>query len=139
MLEGEQMRGAQVDPAALLIAVVAVGVQPVTADGPWTLINTVVSGLAFGLILCFLWPDSEIARRHLAGLCIGVSFILGVSLAFPVQWATGVSPDHAIYLALAIAGAAVGVGTYLLYKVRRRRRTVESPPAAAATVAHSAQ
>lgn len=46
----------RVDPAALLVAVVTVGVGPLFEAGEWSWINALVSGLVLLVILCFVIP-----------------------------------------------------------------------------------
>ena len=46
----------KVDPAALLVAVLAVGVSPMLEDGAWGLTNSIVAGVVLVVVLCFTWP-----------------------------------------------------------------------------------
>jgi hypothetical protein len=80
------MAEGRVDPGALLIAVFAVGVGPHLEAGPWTVNNTIIATIVLLVVLFYLAPQPGISRPHLAAVCLVVSFILGVVLAWPVQW-----------------------------------------------------
>lgn len=49
----------RVDPAALLVAVLAVGVGPLYEDGAWAWTNTAVAALVLTVILCFIVPARQ--------------------------------------------------------------------------------
>jgi len=46
----------RVDPAALLIAVLTVGVDPLTTTGPWERVNTIVAAVVGVVLAAFTWP-----------------------------------------------------------------------------------
>jgi hypothetical protein len=83
------MNTGKVDPAALLIAVVAVAGVTLTTAGPWDVMNTVVALV----VLIVLWAhtidgqskrnDRERGESVAVGTVIGVVFAMFV--AFPIQ------------------------------------------------------
>jgi hypothetical protein len=83
----------KVDPAALLIAVIAVGIDPLLDEGPWQQVNSLVALI----VLVALWPYTVMPlrrnERSLPGeaIAIGtvVSLIGGVLLAWPLQLIVG--------------------------------------------------
>jgi hypothetical protein len=46
----------RIDPAALLIAVLTVGVDPLTTNGPWEKINTIVAAVVGVILAAYTWP-----------------------------------------------------------------------------------
>jgi hypothetical protein len=83
-----------VDPAALLVAVLAVGVGPLTEDGPWSWINTVVCVVVLvvlGSYASLVTSPREmlISFRLRLPLLFVTCFILGIALAYPIQLAGG--------------------------------------------------
>jgi hypothetical protein len=115
------MERASVDPGALLIAVFAVGVGPLTESGPWGPINSGISVIVLAVVLCYLWPPKGIARRHLLALCIVLGFITGIGLAWPMQQiifggqSSPAAPDRASYAALVLT-CVLAVGAYVLFR-----------------------
>jgi hypothetical protein len=116
------MDARRVDPAALLLAVIVVGLQPITENGDWEPINTVISAVVLGVALCFLWPPRDTSMRNIVGFAIGIAFILGVGLAWPVQAIWGADADAATYWGLGSAAAAAAVAVLQLAIVRWARR-----------------
>jgi hypothetical protein len=53
------MTHSKVDPAALLVAVLAVGINPWTEAGPWYMINTITALVVGVVVLCFTLPSKE--------------------------------------------------------------------------------
>jgi hypothetical protein len=114
-----------VDPGALLVAVFAVGVGPLTEDGPWDRINSVISAVVLAVVLCYLWPQAGISWPHLLAFCIVVSFIFAIGIAWPVQLGMGSSEDattweRASYVALGIGCVALAA-TYMLFRPLTKR------------------
>lgn len=54
----------RVDPAALLVAVLAVGVGPLFEDGAWSWSNFAVALLVLAVILCFIVPARPALRSR---------------------------------------------------------------------------
>ena len=83
------MEQARVDPGALLIAVLAVGVGPLTEDGPWSAINTGICLIVLVVVHSYLWPEKQaqqtLGARHLRALSLAAGFIIAVGLAWPIQ------------------------------------------------------
>jgi hypothetical protein len=80
----------RVDPAALLVAVVAVGVGPLFESGEWSFINTAVAGLVLVIILCFVLPTRptllKLPLRQRLPLAIAQSFATGFVAAIGSAW-----------------------------------------------------
>jgi hypothetical protein len=84
-----------VDPAALLVAVLAVGIAPLTTVGPWDKMNTIVAGVAGVVVVAFTWPRKAILRgasrpRRLdywiiVAQAVVYGFIVAIGAAWPVQ------------------------------------------------------
>jgi hypothetical protein len=106
------MEGPKVDPAALLIAVIAVGVQALNEEGAWEPVNSGISLLVLVLVSCYLWPEPGTRGRYIVGFSVGVAFILGIGLAWPAQGLLGISPDAATYVGFAAAVVLVGLGMW---------------------------
>ena len=79
----------KVDPAALLVAVLAVGITPFTEAGPWHPLNTIIAAVVLVVVSAFTLTE---APRHSTkgflpssaiGLVIGL--IIGVGSAWPAQ------------------------------------------------------
>jgi hypothetical protein len=49
----------KIDPAALLIAILAVAISPLTTVGPWDKMNTIVAGVVGIVLVAFTWPNKE--------------------------------------------------------------------------------
>lgn len=79
-----------VDPAALLIAIIAVAVTPLTQPGPWDKMNTAVALI----VLIVLWaytigshrrdPLESFVECSAIGLVMGLTF--AISIAWPIQF-----------------------------------------------------
>lgn len=85
----------RVDPAALLVAVLVVGIGPVLGDGPWDPVPSIL-GLIVGAILALLtWPrrvrgravasPHDLEKRLLLAQSLVFGFILSTVVAWPVQ------------------------------------------------------
>lgn len=108
------MKSKQTDPAALLIGVFAVGLAPLTENGPWAAINTVVVAMVLFVLWVYSFSDSQrrpaprTAERAATAVVLG--FILGIGLAWPIQetlhWQT--RPDQASFLGL-LVGLATAI------------------------------
>lgn len=86
----------RVDPAALLIAVLAVGVDPLITTGPWESINTIVSAVVGVVLAAFTWPrkvrlpgeasqSAEADNWVIAAQAIVYGLIITISAGWPVQ------------------------------------------------------
>ena len=100
------MKKPDVDPAALLIAIIAVAVTPLTTPGPWDKLNTAVALI----VLIVLWAYTIGSHRHdsmesfvecsAIGLVMGLIF--AISIAWPIQffWTwTGKTNDNPDFVA----------------------------------------
>ncbi|MGW1347382.1 hypothetical protein ACWCOV_40460 [Kribbella sp. NPDC002412] len=76
----------RVDPGALLIAVLAVGVGPLTEAGAWEAVNTGISAIVLVVVWCYLFPYDGMQPRHLLAFCLVLAFIAAIGLAWPIQW-----------------------------------------------------
>ncbi|MEV6282661.1 hypothetical protein [Kribbella sp. NPDC051770] len=121
------MADQKVDPGALLMAVLTVAAVPLTEEGPWELMNTVVALVVGVLICCYLLPDAGSTRRHRLAFSVVAGLTTAIFCAWPVQWliwrsATDREADYASRIALAIGVVATGV---VWAFVRRRKQPVE--------------
>lgn len=83
------MTKGRVDPAALLIAVIAVANTPLTTIGAWDLMNTIV-GVVVLVVVCAYTAMGE--RRHLlesnperVAVSVVIGLVSAIALAFPLQ------------------------------------------------------
>lgn len=106
------MDGNRVDPGALLLAVIVVGLQGLTEAGDWQPMNTIISAVVVAVAACFLWPSRGTRTRYLVGFGIAMAFVAGVGLAWPIQATFDVPADAATLWGLG-AGAAL-VATVLI-------------------------
>ena len=94
----------KVDPAALLLAVIAVGINPLTAPGEWGPINTVVAGVVGAILLAFTWPRAENLQDEAgqiikfdpwitAAQAIAYGLIGAIGAAWPIQQYLLHAPD----------------------------------------------
>jgi hypothetical protein len=86
----------KVDPAALLIAVVAVGIPPLLAPGEWGKLNTIVAGVVGAILVIFTWPRKDILLDELdqkskpdywipIGQAIAYGLVIAIGAAWPIQ------------------------------------------------------
>jgi hypothetical protein len=86
----------RIDPAALLIAVLTVGVDPLTTNGPWEKINTIVATVVGVILAAYTWPrriesQSEASQLPptdnwiLAAQAIAYGLIIAIAAGWPVQ------------------------------------------------------
>ena len=81
----------QVDPAAVLVAVLAAGAGPLIADGPWDAVDAVIAGVVGVILLCVTWPSGANGRprrvegRSALALSVAYGFVAAVFLGWPVQ------------------------------------------------------
>jgi hypothetical protein len=97
----------RIDPAALLIAVLTVGVDPLTINGPWEKINTIVAAVVGVILAAYTWPrrigaepEASVAPTDnwiLAAQAIAYGLIIAIAAGWPVQEAMRPPdcPDHA--------------------------------------------
>jgi hypothetical protein len=119
----------KVDPAALLVAVIAVAIEPLLEEGPWHQLNSLVALI----VLAALWPYAITPLRgdaeNLSGETIAVGAVVtligAVLLAWPLQSIVGLVygevndtiVNWATWGSL-IMSAAIGFGVLLRGKVR---------------------
>jgi hypothetical protein len=128
-----------VDPAALLIAIIAVAVTPLTQPGPWDKMNTAVALI----VLIVLWaytigshrrdPLESFVECSAIGLVMGLTF--AISIAWPIQffWTwTGkpndgpdfVAADYSTWSGLALGLViATGLAIFLRKKSASAKRS----------------
>jgi hypothetical protein len=98
----------RVDPAALLIAVLAVGIGPLTEPGSWEPLNTIIASATLLIILPYIFAAEARASMLREGprlpACVATGFIFGVAAAWPIQAKFHTSPDDASYIGLGVAG-----------------------------------
>lgn len=81
----------KVDPAALLVAVFAVGAGPLLQSGLWTYVNTVTALVVLVVVLYFSWPAEEVRTQGSLGWTGNVAFatvyafIIGIAAGWPMQ------------------------------------------------------
>ncbi len=86
----------RVDPAALLIAVFAVGASSLVSSGAWEAINSIVALTVGAIIACYVWPlakqvrhaneeDGRYPRRHRVAQALTFGFIAVTAFAWPIQ------------------------------------------------------
>lgn len=86
----------RIDPAALLIAVLTVGVDPLTTNGPWDRINTIVATVVGVVLAAYTWPrkagpPGEAAQEPppdnwiLAAQAIVYGLIIAIAVGWPMQ------------------------------------------------------
>ncbi|MGY4772339.1 hypothetical protein ACXC9Q_35990 [Kribbella sp. CWNU-51] len=95
-----------------------------TEEGAWEPVNTVISAVVLGVAVCFLWPARDTSFRYLLGFGIGIAFIAGVGLAWPIQAWREISSDQATYWAV---GVAEGVAALVVLTVGVVRRVRQGP------------
>ena len=100
------MKKPEVDPAALLIAIIAVAVTPLTRPGPWDKLNTAVALIV--LIVLWAYTIGSHRRDSLESFveCSAISLVMGlifaISIAWPIQffWTwTGKTNDEPDFVA----------------------------------------
>jgi hypothetical protein len=79
----------QVDPAALMIAIITVAQTPLLEVGAWDILNTVVAVVAFTVVWAFAVAGER--RRELklnverAAVSAVIGLVAAIILAFPIQ------------------------------------------------------
>jgi hypothetical protein len=76
------------DPAALLIAVFAVGVNPLLSSGAWTVLNTVVSVVTLLIVGPYALSRSTRLRLRQDGPRVPVAATIGFVVAVGLAWPT---------------------------------------------------
>jgi hypothetical protein len=80
----------KVDPAALLIAVIAVGIDPILEEGPWHPMNSLVAVVVLLTLIAYaITPLRKSSSRPLgerASVGSVVGLIATVVLAWPLQY-----------------------------------------------------
>jgi membrane associated rhomboid family serine protease len=134
----------RVDPAALLVAVLAVGFNPLMGEGEWGAFS-MFPPLVVLVVLCAFTLTEE-PRRSLQTrfLCVAVALVIGliagVALAGPAQEIFGGNADWGSWGGQGggLVVAAI-VAWFLIRDMNRRKRKPESPadsPAEKATAPH---
>jgi hypothetical protein len=106
--EGADVADPKVDPGAFLIAVLTVAVVPLTEDGRWDLMNTVIAVVVGVLVCCYLVPDGRSKRGHWVAFTVVLAVIVAVFSAFIFQqafWPESAPPDFHDPSAVAAAAA----------------------------------
>jgi hypothetical protein len=145
----------KVDPAALLIAVLAVGISPLLSAGAWDAMNTVVAAVVGAVLIAFTWPRKKkfqngsgeipqldewviFAQAVVYGLVIAIGSAWIVQLRWNVPSCERYHPvvadcieadnisRHATWWALGIGGGAAII-LYFWMKARIKR-LISSPP-----------
>jgi hypothetical protein len=81
----------RVDPAALLVAVFAVGVGPLLQSGEWSYVNTITAGVVLLVVLAFSWPSQalppteSLSRAVRAAYSAVCAFVVAIMAAWPAQ------------------------------------------------------
>jgi hypothetical protein len=85
----------KVDPATLLLAVLAVAIAPLTTTGPWDKMDTIVAGVVGVVLVAFTWPRTAMLeagrglpahdRWTLAAQSTVYGFVFAVGVAWLVQ------------------------------------------------------
>ena len=52
----------KVDPTALLVAVLAAGITPLTTSGAWDMTNMLVLGVVLFVLIAFTWPRGPVGE-----------------------------------------------------------------------------
>jgi hypothetical protein len=133
----------KVDPAALLLAVLAAATTPLVTEGPWHWLNTVLAAVALVVLLSY-WIAADARSSYLTfhrclAAALPIGLIATVVVAWPLQefvvqkfWNTPCTTkyiDRATGIALGLGGlAAVGVLAYLLRSTRLQRGQRSSNP-----------
>jgi hypothetical protein len=85
-----------VNPAAFLIAILTVGISPLTTVGPWDKMNTIIVGVVGAVLVTFTWPGKEILQDEsdpvtkvskliTAAQALVYGLIITMGVAWPVQ------------------------------------------------------
>jgi hypothetical protein len=88
----------KVDPAALLLAVLALGITTLTGSGAWSYINTVSAAVVGVIVVTYTWPDKQTIYRTrepsrptnfnyraIIAQSTVYGFIFAIGIAWPVQ------------------------------------------------------
>lgn len=126
------MSDRQVDPGALLIAVLAVGAVAVTDTGAWTITDSLVSGTALIVVCGYLLPNPGRTLGPRLALFVVLVLCWTITLAWLVQRlkygddATDAEADLAALRAVPHAsGAALALVLSSLYMARRMRSRIQ--------------
>ena len=144
---------AKVDPAALLVAVLAVGVTPLTEDGPWDPINTIVATTVWLVVSGFTWPRGTVTTPVEFEPWIGraqaavYGFVSAIGLAWVVQSVmTGrrcswlrpsdqcIEESEASIASLVALGIGVGVAVFVYFRLRKATEDLEVVTASGSSV-----
>jgi hypothetical protein len=143
----------KVDPAALLVAVFAAALVPLTQPGVWDVTGTYIAAIVGVVVVCFTWPRvddqgraPEFDRRTVLAQSVVYGFILGIALCWPVQsllsgcWLlrTDVTCDLGEHTGVHATFIAFGTGvlsTFVIYLlVRWKIKRLQQPPSEPQTV-----
>jgi hypothetical protein len=135
--DGDAVTANRVDPAALLIAVLAVGVGPMTETGPWEPMNTIIATAVLMIIMPYAFAKQVRSGWLVEGprlpIVVAIAFVFGVLAAWPIQAIWRTEDDEASYAALGVAGAVVVIFWTTLTVLARRQRARQKAVAASET------
>jgi hypothetical protein len=88
------VRKGGVDPAALLMSVIAAAIGPLTTAGLWGVFNTVTAAVVLAVLWSFAWPEKEelFSWRQSMAISLVLGLLGAVLLAWPAQWLVSQSP-----------------------------------------------
>lgn len=94
----------KVDPAALLISILVLGIAPLTTVGLWDKMNTIVAAVVGVVLVAFTWPfktrlqdgNGQIDLWVITALALVYGFVIAIGTAWLVQfnWTTQDCPPH---------------------------------------------
>jgi hypothetical protein len=100
------------DRPALLIAVLATVLPPLTEAGNWEPINSVVSGIVLLIALCFSGGNRNLHGRERIGAAAAAGLMLATVLAWPIQDLFSLTPDNAFIVAAIVGQLIVGLAAW---------------------------
>src|SRR5438128_11039874 len=94
----------KVDPAALLISILVLGIAPLTTVGLWDKMNTIVAAVVGVVLVAFTWPfktrlqdgNGQIDLWVRTALSLVYGFVIAIGTAWLVQfsWTKQDCPSH---------------------------------------------
>jgi hypothetical protein len=81
------MSRSSVDPAFLLIAVIAVGINPLTSPGHCGVTNTLLGAVVSLVVLLYAWPRNEdkVDVAHFLAVSLVLAIVFSTVFAWPIQ------------------------------------------------------
>jgi hypothetical protein len=83
------MEGKEVDPAALLVAVLTVVAGPLLTVGPWDKLNTVIAVVVLVIIIAYsltLTSQKMMSLPQQIAVSLVIGLIATIAVAWPIQW-----------------------------------------------------